>query len=107
MYTNKSIRLHSRCLEVLEMIQKINYRIDEKKLTLVRYDSSKWYDSIQVCNNREFLVTRIATDKAIRQRLVNRYVALMSTAVEESIKRCYPIETKQDRKVLLITSGTY
>ena len=96
MYTNKSIRLHSKCLEILECIQKANRRIDEKKLCLKDYDRAQSFDIIRLMTTRNQITDRIERDKAIRERLITAYVNHMASVVEESIIRCYPVgpETK-------------
>lgn len=71
-YTNKSIRLHNKCLAMLELIQKSTNRAEEQWANLRLYHNSKWDAPIRLMNR---------TDERIRQNIV-RYETLSSWLVK-------------------------
>lgn len=73
MYTNKPIRIHSKCLCILEMIQKINSRIESEKANLNTFDNARHFDIIRLINSRASIVARIENAKEVKGRLVDYY----------------------------------
>lgn len=72
MYTNKPIRIHSKCLAILEMIQKCNNRIAdyESRLTMGASTNDWMY---QFMNDKKYLSNMLDTHRAMKERLVNYY----------------------------------
>ena len=74
MYTSLPIKVHSKCLCILEMIQKVNNRIESKKSSLHLYDNTKdWSAPIRLMNNRKDFETAIAQMQKVKERLVQYY----------------------------------
>lgn len=74
MYTSKPIKHHNKCLAILEMIQKVNNRIEEQRNRLYHYDNTKNpYAPIRLMNTRESIVDRMESNKAIAARLERYY----------------------------------
>lgn len=89
MYTNKSIRLHSRCLEYLKLIQKANNRAEEKRSLLARYDAK--FPNIILMYKRREIEDRFARWAELAEWLINRYEVVMSELIAETSKRIHPL----------------
>ncbi len=70
MLTNRSIRLHSKALNVLEAIQTLNNRIATHEADL----KSDW---VWLVSTREHFRNRVVIDKAIARRLERFYNRLL------------------------------
>lgn len=74
MYTSRPIKHHNKCLAILEMIQKVNNRIEEQRCRLHHYDNTKdRYAPIRLMNKRDDIVERIESNKAVAARLERYY----------------------------------
>lgn len=93
MVTSKFIHLHSKCLAILMMIQKVNNRIEEGRSKLARYDVAKDFDNIRLFNTREGIIRRSEKNKAIKSRLVRYYAFNMAKLAEDTLAKCYPADT--------------
>lgn len=88
MYTNKSIRLHSRCLGYLELIQKANNRVSEQATNLHHYDNEKnAWKAIRLFHTRIEFEDKLSRYQELAEWLVNRYQAVMNDLVTETLKR--------------------
>lgn len=73
MYTSHKIHTHNKCLAILELIQKVNNRIESKRSDLHRYDNSKWDDPIQLFNKRNDFIEAQEYYQKVKDRLVKYY----------------------------------
>lgn len=74
MYTSKPIKLHTKCLCILEMIQKCDSYLDNKKSDLKKYDNTKdAFAPIRLWNERYMFEKRIQTLESVMLRLTNYY----------------------------------
>ena len=86
MYTNKSIRLHSKCLNILDMLQTIGNRIEENKRSLKLYDENKMDHWLYFIRTRISYVQRLETDEAIQLRLASYYLRTFNKLHDNVIK---------------------
>ena len=93
-YTNKFIRLHSKCLQVLEAIQALNNRIEQNRATSLELkDKLRFFPSSYV----EHYKNRLVIDKAIKDRLVRYYASTFCKLSEDVVAKCYPeFETSEN-----------
>lgn len=78
MYTNKFMRLHSKCLHTLELIRQCNNRSEDQRAKLFYYDHTRnEFAPIRLMNNREDIINQIERYKAIKGRLVSYYANTM------------------------------
>jgi hypothetical protein len=80
MYTNKSIRLHNKCLNILDMLQTIGNRIEENKKSIQLYDEKKMDDWLYFVRSRISYVQRLETNQAIEYRLTLYYINTLNEA---------------------------
>lgn len=74
MLTTKFILLHSKCLRILAMVQRVDLRIEASKAQLYIYDYSKNpFDIIKLVNTREGLVAVMEYERYLKERLLNYY----------------------------------
>ena len=78
MYTTKPIRLHSKCLVILELIQKCNNRINVFESDLYHYDNAKSdFEMIRLMHRRESFTDSISRYKELKVYLVMKYQKVM------------------------------
>lgn len=90
MYTTKSIRLHSKCLAILEMIQKINNRIEADKKWLQDWDRCGMLDMPKLMWKRWKGEDTLIRDEAIKARMLRYYANSMAGLCEDVVAECYP-----------------
>ena len=73
MTTHKKIKMHEKCIAVLDMIQTCENRIDSAKLELKK-DYTSWFYDIKKHNQE-----RIRIYEAIIERLTNYYLNLVKS----------------------------
>lgn len=73
MTTHKKIKLHEKCIAVLDMIQTCEKRIDSAKLEL-RKEYAAWFYDIKKYNQE-----RIRVNNEIIARLTNYYLNLVQS----------------------------
>ena len=81
-YTNQSIRLHSKCLEILEMLQKIGNRIEENKRSIKLWESR---DSFPLTNKKWF-IERLEINEKIRERLAFYYFDILNKTMQQGCR---------------------
>ena len=86
MYTNKSIRLHSKCLNILDMLQTIGNRIEENKRSLKLYDENKMDHWLYFIRTRISYVQRLETNQAIQKRLACYYLKTFNNLHDNVVK---------------------
>ena len=94
MYTNKPIRIHSKCLLILEMIQKVSNRIAETESNIYLYDNAKWYNNIRLFNKRVDFTDRLEHLKKVKARLINYYrntLEQLNKAQSKKVVNCVTI----------------
>ena len=76
MYTNKSIRLHSKCLNILDMLQTIGNRIEENKRSIKLHESggASWFIP------KGFFQQQLTKNTAIQYRLTLYYINTLNEA---------------------------
>ena len=87
MYTNKSIRLHSKCLNILDMLQTIGNRIEDNKRSIERYDANQMDYWQYYIYTRISYVQRLETNQAIEYRLTLYYINTLNAASQEGRKQ--------------------
>lgn len=73
MVSTQSIRLHSKCLEILEMIKECNNRISRANSDLHFWDNSKGYSTVRILYSRTHFEEIVKKYEAIKERLVLYY----------------------------------
>ena len=87
-YTNQPIRLHSKCLCILEMIQKSNNLYEKNKGILYLYDRTKdAYSTIRLTYKRYELEKEMTKYSLVSKRLEQSYVNTIASMVERAIIR--------------------
>ena len=89
-YTSKSIRLHSKCLAILEMIQKVSNYIEGTKKELSGWDKCGPYDMPRLMFSRSLYENKLSRFQAIRNRLIRYYASTFCQLSEDVVKKCYP-----------------
>ena len=87
MYTNSFIRLHSKCLAILDLIQQVNNRLEANRSDLHHFDNSGPFSNIRLFTTRREITDRVSRNKVIRERLVNWYADTMTALTFETMKR--------------------
>ena len=87
-YTNQPIKLHSKCLCILEMLQKSNNYYEKEKSLLYAFDNCKdMYALIKLSYRRIDLVKAMKKYSSISQRLEQYYANTFGAIVERAILR--------------------
>lgn len=90
-YTNRSIRLHNKCLAILDLIQQSNNRAEDKRSLLARYDACKrHYEVTRLMHERYWIVNTKERYERLSQWLVNRYIIAFTELTGETTKRLLP-----------------
>jgi hypothetical protein len=93
MYTNKSIKLVSKALAILEMLQKVNNRIEDNRRSLRIFDAADAGDFMTFIYNRSFFEQQLEKNLDIQNRVFMYYFTTLAKATHEA--------AKQSAKVLL------
>jgi hypothetical protein len=87
-YAQKQIKLHQRCLDVLDLIVSADKAIEEARHYLHRYDNCKdHYAPLRLFNNREDLDNRLRRYRLIKDRIVMWYADIERRLIEEVVER--------------------
>ena len=87
-YTNQPIKLHSKCLSILDMIQKSNNRLEDFKSRLYAYKQCENpFALVRLMYRREGLEEQINHYQAVSQRLEQYYANTFAAIVERAIIR--------------------
>ena len=87
-YTNQPIKLHSKCLCILEIIQKSNNRYENCKSRLYAYNQCKDpFAPIRLMWRREELEGKVNHYEAVSKRLEQYYANTFAAIVERAIIR--------------------
>jgi hypothetical protein len=85
-YTNKAIHLHSKCLGILEMIKRVNNRIEERRSKIHLMDNSDWLSPVNLMNTRTNVVYELAHYHQVKKRLVSYYCNTMLNLITPAIE---------------------
>lgn len=98
MYTNQPIKIHTKCLLILEMMQKSNNYIQEAISRLYTYDNTKdWTHPVRLMNTREEIESSIVRLKKVNERIVQYYHNTLSQLPEVKYLRNQIFEIIKDR----------
>ena len=87
-YTNQPIKLHSKCLCILEMIQKSNNCLEDFKSRLYAYNNCKdMFAPARLMWRKEELEDQVNHYKAVSKRLEQYYANTFAAIVERAIIR--------------------
>ena len=86
-YTNKFIRLHSKCLNILEMIQKVNNQIEHNRATSLELQEKL---NLFPSSYLQHYKNRLLIDRAVKDRLVRYYASTFCKLSEDVVAKCYP-----------------
>lgn len=87
MYTNKSIRLVSKSLAILALIQRVNNNIADLQSRQLSYRQNPMYHAL----GERTLATSIENKKFIAERLTRYYVNTINQVNAEALKQCFPV----------------
>lgn len=76
MYTNKPIRIHTKCLCLLELIQEAGNRVERAKGLLHEWEHARHFDMVRLVYNRNELATQPQRWQRVKDRLVSSYERL-------------------------------
>ena len=86
MYTNKSIHLHSKCLAILDMIQRVNNRLADEKSKLKIYNNNveqkRFFSMLNILNTAEGIQAEINHQTKLKERLVRSYANTVENLIE-------------------------
>lgn len=87
MYTSHKIHTHNKCLAILELIQKVNNRLEIIRGQIHLYDNSKWDHPIRLFNNRreDFTDSQEYYQK-VKERLVRYYYRTFKTLIPTELE---------------------
>lgn len=86
MYTSHKIHTHNKCLAILELIQKVNNRIEVLRSDLARFDNSSWDMPIRLMNKREDYIEAQEYYKKVKERLVRYYYRTFETLMPTELE---------------------
>lgn len=86
-YTNKSLRLHSKCMDYLYLIQKANNYAENNKSCLKIYDNANPLDNIRLFNYRTDFTNKIIRYENLSNWLFYRYSNLVMELANENQKQ--------------------
>lgn len=84
MLVGKQMKLHQRCVDILELIRKCNNEINDYRRLLSAWDNSDAWSSIRLSWSRGELVFHIDRFRAIKKRL-SMWYADISVRLNEEI----------------------
>lgn len=93
MLVGKQLKLHERCVDILEMIRKCNGFIQEFRRKLALWDTSGPFDSIRLCWERSEIERKIDRYRSIKTRLSIWY-ADISVRLNEEVYYRLSLENK-------------
>lgn len=93
MYVNKSIKLVSKALAILDMLQKVNNRIEDNRRLLRIYDAGDPNDFMTFIYTRSLFEQQLIKNLDIQNRVFMYYFTTLAKATHEA--------AKQSAKVLL------
>lgn len=102
MITSQSIKTHSKCLEILEMIKTCNNRISAAVCDLYHYNNAKPLDPIRIVHDRKEFEDILNKYKAIKNRLVLYYINTLLTLVQTPLTY---LEQKQNKNEHITDTG--
>jgi hypothetical protein len=82
---NSHIRMHSKCIKILEMIQTVNKRIVSAKADLIRYDCADGLSPLRIMYDRSDLEKLLEHHRSVRDRIVVYYAENMLKLIEASL----------------------
>ena len=85
MITTQHIRLHSKCLAILAMIQKVNNRISQAKSDIHAHDNGDPLNFLRLFVDRDELVNEVTHNMRVKQRLVRYYADTMEALIKPVI----------------------
>lgn len=94
MLVGKQMKLHQRCVDILEMIRKCNGYIQEFKRKLAIWDASGPFDNIRLCWERHELENHLARYRGIKSRL-SLWYADIAVRLNEEVYFRLSIENKE------------
>lgn len=83
-YTNKSIRLHNKCLAMLDLIQQANNRKEKYWADKRLYENAKSNDPIRLFKTQEGIAKLILRYETLSFWLVDRYQKAMNELILEN-----------------------
>lgn len=93
MLVGKQMKLHQRCVDILEMIRKCNGYIQEFKRKLVLWDASGPFDSIRLCWERGEIERELIRYRGVKKRL-SMWYADISIRLQEEVYYRLSLENK-------------
>jgi hypothetical protein len=101
MITTQNIRLHAKCLAILEMIQTVNNRISAAKADIRIYDNGDPLNFLRLFTDRDELVATVEHNKRVKERLAAYYADTLVALITPVISK-----TKYDESVPSGAAGT-
>lgn len=86
MYTSHKIHTHNKCLAILELIQKVNNRIEDIRSRLHLYDHSRWDHNIRLFNKRDDFTEAQEYYGKVKERLVRYYYRTFKTLIPTELE---------------------
>ena len=101
MITTQNIRLHAKCLAILEMIQTVNNRISAAKTEIRIYDNGDPLNFLRLFTDRDELVDTIEHNMRVKERLAAYYADTLIRLITPVISK-----TKYDESIPSGAAGT-
>lgn len=101
-YTNKSIRLHSICLEYLSLIQQANNRYENKRSDLARYDACKNpFSPSMFLRKRDYITGQMERWKNVSEWLILRMQSVLMELNQENDRQLRKILSNEVQTIEL------
>jgi len=81
----RQLKLHQRCVDILDMIVTCDNYLGNAQDNLKRWDDANWMDMIRIMSKRESWVESVTKYAAIKQRLTSWYIDIMSRIEQVAI----------------------
>lgn len=93
MLVGDQMKLHERCIDVLEMIRRCNNEINDYKRMLNAWDKAEIWDGIRASWSRDEIVYHMERFRAINRRL-SMWYADISIRLQEEVYYRLSLENK-------------
>lgn len=99
-YTNKSIRLHSKALIYLELIQKANNRYEDKRSKLTLWEAAFWDHPVRLMNKKEDINNYMLRMGTLANWLVLRMQNIFMELNQENDKQLRKVLSTNETQII-------
>jgi hypothetical protein len=89
MIKEQHTKLHTKCLRILDLMDRADRNLFEAKWRLHQYDKAGEFENIKLFTKRHELLSDVETKKAVSDRLISYYASQMIKLIQPAAKKAF------------------